>query len=313
MLLAQLRSVVGEVDLARTERPGHAIELAAGAAARRRQLVICYGGDGTLSEIAHGLLGGAATPRDPASLPRIALVAAGTGSDFGRGMGIPDDRHGALAVIAGGGERVIDAGWARFLGHGGPAQRVWLNVLSAGLGGHVDRYTAAAPSALPGRLAYAQATLRAIVTCRRVAVRCQAQLADGGALDTTLNAYAIMVCNGSTFGAGMRIAPMARADDGLLEIVTVETRSKLRMLLRLGTVYTGRHLQQPGIAHFRCRQVTLTPVALAGTEDRRSAGLRRGAGVFPLDVDGDPLGDIPLAIGILPQALRIAVPSGQPS
>jgi len=159
-----------------------------------------------------------------------------------------------------------------------------------------DRYTAAAPAILPGAAAYAQATLRAIVACRRVPIRCRAVFPDGSRAEKVLRAYAVVICNGTTFGAGMRVAPMARPDDGLLEVVTVETASKLRMLLRLSTVYRGLHLTQPGIAHFSCRQLTLTPLSEFG-------------GPFPLDVDGDALGEIPVNVRILPAALRIGVPA----
>jgi len=119
---------------------------------------------------------------------------------------------------------------------------------------------------------------------------------DGSRAEKVLRAYAVVICNGTTFGAGMRVAPMARPDDGLLEVVTVETASKLRMLLRLSTVYRGLHLTQPGIAHFSCRQLTLTPLSEFG-------------GPFPLDVDGDALGEIPVNVRILPAALRIGVPA----
>lgn len=294
-LIEGLRAGLGAVDVACTQRPGHASELASSAHAQRRPLVICFGGDGTLSEIAHGLLGGGTAPPPAASLPRLGLIAAGTGSDFGRGLGLPATPRESVAVIAGGAERSIDAGWATFRDREGHStRRVWLNVLSAGLGGYVDRYTVAAPALLPGRVAYAQATLRAIVRCDRVALRCRAQFADGNCAEKQLNAYAVVVCNGTTFGAGMRVAPMARPDDGLLEVITVETASKLRMLLRLSTVYGGRHLRQPGIAHFSCRSLSLTPSA--------------GATTFPLDVDGDALGDVPVEIGLLPRALRLRVP-----
>jgi len=134
-----LRAALGDVDVACTQRPGHASELAA-AAARHRRLIVCFGGDGTLSEIAHGLLlGGGDVPPAAASLPLLALVPSGTGSDFGRGLGLPSSTRDSLAVIAGGGERLVDAGWAEFAAGNSAKRRIWLNVLSAGLGGYVDR------------------------------------------------------------------------------------------------------------------------------------------------------------------------------
>jgi diacylglycerol kinase (ATP) len=313
-LLEPLRQSLGDIDVALTTHAGHATALA--AAASRRSLVISLGGDGTLSEVVNGLLGGVASPPPAASLPRLGIVAAGTGGDFGRAVGIPARFQDYVAAVASGAERTVDVGWARFTDSvGKPAQRLWVNVLSAGIGGLVDRYTAAAPALLPGRLAYAQATLRAIVACRRVPLRCRAVLPDGTSAERVLNAYAVAVCNGSSFGAGMRVAPMAQPDDGLLEVITFETATKLRMALRLTTLYAGRHLRQPGVAHFTCRSLSLEairPWEHGHPHDgrRRPPATRPSLGLFPLDVDGDALGDVPLEVGLLPQALRVCAPAG---
>ena len=99
----------------------------------------------------------AAVPR-PRSLPALGIVGTGTGGDFGRSLGIPHELGAYLAALRGGRERAVDVGWARFTGlDGRPVERYWINVLSAGIGGLVDRYTAAAPAFLGGRVAYAQA------------------------------------------------------------------------------------------------------------------------------------------------------------
>jgi len=313
-LLEPLRRALGDIDVALTTHTGHATELAAAAA--RRSLVVSLGGDGTLSEVVNGLLGGAQSPPAAASLPRLGIVAAGTGGDFGRALGIPARFQDYVAAVAGSAERTVDVGWARFTdGAGQPTRRLWINVLSAGIGGLVDRYAAAAPALLPGRIAYAQATLRAIVACRRVPLRCRTLLPDGRSAERVLNAYAVAVCNGSTFGAGMRVAPMAQPDDGLLEVITFETATKLRMALRLTTLYAGRHLRQPGVAHFTCRSLSLEPIRPWETGhrpdgQRRPAAAPPSLGLFPLDVDGDALGDVPLEVGLLPRALRVCVPAG---
>lgn len=101
----------------------------------------------------------------------------------------------------------------------------------------------------------------------------------------------------------MNIAPMARPDDGLLEVIAFETRTRLRLIRRFQTVYSGAHLREPGITHFTCRAVQLEPAAPA------AAGARPRAGRFPLDVDGDALGDVPLSVGITPGALRVRAPA----
>ncbi|HJW76522.1 MAG TPA: hypothetical protein VJ787_12800, partial [Thermoleophilia bacterium] len=211
-------------------------------------------------------------------------------------------------------------GRARFATDGGTEERFWVNVLSAGIGGLVDIYSAAAPSWLGGRIAYGAAALSGIVTCPRVTLRCRSVLPDGSPDERFLHAHAVAVCNGHTFGGGMSIAPMARCDDGLLEVVSFETNTKLQLIRRFGTVYRGTHVLEPGVNHFTCRALELTPVAVEGRplatsqEPTQAADSRLDTpgrprrrslkhGLFPLDVDGDARGDVPVRIDVLPGAL----------
>jgi YegS/Rv2252/BmrU family lipid kinase len=307
--LAGIRGAVGEVDVAETARRGDAAALAAAAARDRRLLVIGLGGDGTLDEIVNGMLpgapGSAAPGGDPSLLPTLGIVGTGTGGDYGRSLGIPHELGAYFTALKDGADRAVDVGWARFPDHSGrPVERHWINVLSAGVGGLVDRYTAAAPSYLGGRLAYGQATVRAIFTCRRVRLRCTYVDPAGERRETSVHAHAVCICNGRTFGGGMAIAPMARPDDGLLEVVVFQTRTRWRLIRKLGTVYKGTHLLEPGVDHFTCTEIELRPEARSRRTPR--------AGLFPLDVDGDALGDVPVAAGLTRGALRVRAPQPPP-
>ena len=307
--LAGIRDAVGQVDVSETRRRGDATAFGAAAARDGRPLVIGLGGDGTLDEIVNGMLGtrgrpSGATPgsaTDSFALPALGIVGTGTGGDFGRSLGIPHELGAYFAALEDGAERAVDVGWARFPDlDGRPVERYWINVLSAGVGGLVDRYTAAAPAFLPGPVAYGQATLRAIVACRRVRLRCRYVDAGGGRRELPVHAHAVAICNGRTFGGGMNIAPMATLDDGLLEVVVFQTRTRWRLVGRLGTVYKGTHILEPGVDHFTCREIEMRP------EERPRRRPRRG--LFPLDVDGDALGDVPVTAGVARTALRVRAP-----
>jgi diacylglycerol kinase family enzyme len=307
-VLEALRTEVGPVDVAVTTSAGAASGLAERAALERRPLLVSVGGDGTLSDVADGVMrarrrlapDGAAAGAD--LLPALGLIATGTGADFGHTLGIAPRVEACLAAIAGGGERAIDVGVAHFAGPGGHlVERFWLNVLSAGVGGLVDRYAAAAPRVLGGRVAYGQAALRGIVVCRRVRLRCRIGLPDGGHEERVLDSHAVAVCNGTTFGGGMRIAPMARPDDGLLEVVAFETRTRWRLVGRFLTVYAGTHTEEPGVSHFSCRSLSMEPADPPARRPR--------SGLFPLDVDGEALGDVPVTVELVERALRIRVPA----
>jgi diacylglycerol kinase family enzyme len=118
-----------------------------------------------------------------------------------------------------------------------------------------------------------------------------------------VHAHAVAVCNGRTFGGGMNIAPMAKLDDGLLDVVVFQTRTRWRLVGRLTTVYKGTHILEPGVDHFACRELEMRPEA-------RPPGRPR-AGLFPLDVDGDALGDVPVTAGVARAALRVRAPQSQ--
>ena len=304
-LLSALRDALGEIDVVTTAGARQATDLAAAAAGARRPLVISVGGDGTLHEVVNGLMRAReARPGAPvpaAALPALGVIATGTGGDFGRALGIAPRMEDYLRAVAGGHERAVDVGQARFTGtDGGPVERYWINVLSAGVGGLVDRYAAGAPAVLGGRIAYAQAAMRGIVMCRRVRLRCRVTRPDGDDVERLLDSHAVAVCNGTTFGGGMRIAPMARPDDGLLEVIAFETRTRWRLVGRFLTVYAGTHTSEPGVHHFTCRALRLEPLD--------PPALPPGAGVFPLDVDGEALGDVPLEVSLIEHALRVRAP-----
>jgi diacylglycerol kinase (ATP) len=311
-LLAPLREALGELDVAPTERPDHGRELAAAAVREGRALVISLGGDGTLNEVVNGLMD-AAAGRPAALLPRLGVVATGTGGDFGRSLSVPHHLEAYVAAIASGREQPLDVGVVRFTGPGGAAlTRHWINVVSGGIGGLVDLYKAAAPRWMNGRLAYGQAALRGIVTCPRVTLRCRAVLPDGSAHERLMHTHAVAVCNGHTFGGGMLIGPQARPDDGLLQVVSFETSTKLLLVRRFLTVYRGTHLQEEGVHSLICRSVELTPVDDRDDHRRGNRGAAGGRGwgagrhgLFPLDVDGDARGDVPLAAELLPGALLV--------
>jgi diacylglycerol kinase family enzyme len=308
--LAGVRDAVGAVDVAETARRGDAAALAAAAARDGRPLVVGLGGDGTLDEIVNGMLPTATrtitAAADPALLPALGIVGTGTGGDYGRSLGIPHELGAYFATLKDGADRAVDVGWARFPDLSGrPVDRRWINVLSAGVGGLVDRYTAAAPKYLGGRLAYGQATVRAIFTCRRMRLRCSYVDPGGERREKSVHAHAVCICNGRTFGGGMEIAPMARLDDGLLEVVVFQTRTRWRLIGKLGTIYKGTHILEPGVDHFSCTEIQLRPEARPQRTPR--------AGLFPLDVDGDALGDVPVAAGLTRGALRVRAPQPPPA
>lgn len=289
---SHVRSVIegrmGSVDARATERPGHAIEIAREAAREGRPLVIAVGGDGTLHEVANGVL-------DAGCDTALGYVGQGTGGDFRRTLGVEHRLDRYVDALARGSERRLDAGKVTFHSRNGSACSRWfVNVLSVGVGGLVDQHVARTTRAFGGTAAYFWAGLRAIASCQRARLTCTRTL-DGRRDVLEFEAYLVAICNGRFFGSGMHVAPMADVQDGRLEVIAMDAPSKMAFAAFSRTIYRGAHLSAPGVKHFACDRISIDLVG------------ERAREVFLLDVDGEPLGAPPLEVEIVPGALRVRV------
>jgi len=286
-LRATIERALGEVDVVMTERSQHGIELAAQGAREGRSLVIAVGGDGTFSEVVNGVM-----RAGKASGCHVALIGQGTGGDFRKTLGIEHRLDRYLEAIASKRTRTLDVGKAKFRDTttNASVERWFINILSAGMGGLVDQYVATGSRALGPTAAYFVASTKALVRSRAGHLRC---LVDGGAEPVRLRSYMIAICNGQYFGSGMHIAPMAKVDDGVFEVVSMDAPSKLAFAAFSQKIYKGTHLRSEHVKHFACKRITLD----LENEDARDR--------FLLDIDGEPLGGLPLEIEVLPGAITL--------
>jgi diacylglycerol kinase (ATP) len=282
-----LRSELGAVDILFTSRTGEGAELARQAAQRGAELVVALGGDGTVSEVAAGLLGAAEDLGAEEAPCALGYLPCATGGDLRRTLGCPEELREAARAIASAGERRLDAGRIEYTGFDGRARRgYFLNVASAGLSGLVDHLVNDSPKALPGRAAFLLASLRATARYKNPAVRIR--LDDRPSEERRL--YVLAVANGGYFGGGMHIAPEAEIDDGQLEVVTLGDLSRLEALRVGARIYRGEHLTLPKVHAARARTVRAEPV------DPEAKVL--------LDVDGETPGRLPATWTVLPGAVR---------
>lgn len=138
-----------------------------------------------------------------------------------------------------------------------------------------------------GKIAFQVAVLQAVVQYRNTAVRWRVD--DGPWQQATMKITA--VCNGRHFGGGMRIAPDAAIDDGLLDCIVIGDVSTTTLVRKLPKVYRGEHLSLSEVSASRGRRLTAEPVDT-------------GADV-PLDIDGEAIGQLPATFEVLPGALRV--------
>ena len=223
----------------------------------------------------------------------MGLINVGTGGDFRRSLAIEAGVEHCLEALTSGRERLVDVGRASFRATDGrPVQQYFVNVLSAGLGGLVDRYIDRMPTFIGGRVGYYLASIGAVIVSKEQPL--QARITwQGATREEIIPAYLVAICNGRWFGGGMDVAPMALPDDGRLEVVTVTAPSKPYLADRVRGVYTGRHLQEPTVHHFSCE----------GLELRLEQEIAESR--FFLDVDGEALGSLPLRVQVMPRRLRV--------
>ncbi|WP_394823785.1 diacylglycerol/lipid kinase family protein [Pendulispora albinea] len=284
-MLAPIEAALGPVQSSFTERTGHAIELARDAARAGAPFIVAVGGDGTFNEVVNGVLS-SGFPEVP-----VAIIGQGTGGDFLRVLGVEHRLDRYLAAITSGRTRRIDVGRARYTTHEGtPGERYFVNILSAGMGGLVDQYVASTSRALGGKAAYFGSSLRALARCREGRLRTSLSL-NGETSEHRIATYMIAICNGRYFGSGMKVAPMAEIDDGRFEVVSIGGASKVAFAMTSQRIYKGEHLGKPGVQHLPCDKIFMD----LENEDARS--------VFLIDLDGEPVGVLPLEIDLVPQAL----------
>ncbi len=313
-LVPAVERALGPVDLVQTERPGHAIEIAQAAAKEGRARLLAAGGDGTVHEVANGILlaeqAALATGGDVVDAT-LGIIGRGTGGDLARTLGIRHElegMNGYLGAISRGRVRAIDVGRARYDDDDGSHERFFVNILSAGLSGLVVRRMAKVNRALGPAVTYFNTSVRALLEARRAHLRVHYtpwssggnSVTDEALPERTFDSYMVAICNGRYFGAGMHVAPMADPADGRFDVVSIDATSKLAFFNNARRIWSAGHMGRPGVTHFACRHLRLE-LALdeQGTAGR---GVRER---FVNDIDGEPLGGLPLEILLIPQALRI--------
>lgn len=215
--------------------------------------VIAIGGDGTNHALINALA--ALNARNPDATPMIyGNLPVGTGRDWARGLGIPfRDVDAAADWIAGATPQPVDIGRVVYDGQ----QRYFLNIASAGISGDIATQVNSIRKRRPWT--FLQQTVLALL--RYAPEKVHIALDGAGWYDG--NAYLLAVANGSTFGRGMRIAPEAKPNDGLFDVILVKGMSRPRILMAFEQVYRGAHLTHPRVQHGRAQSVRIeTPAPL---------------------------------------------------
>lgn len=272
--VVQQQSAGHSVDVLVTGAKGDARKFA--AAAGKADLLIAAGGDGTLNEVVHGLM-----DLSEAARPALGIVPLGTANDFATGCGIPPKPEEALALCMKGEGVPIDIGKAN--------EHWFLNAASVGFGAEVTATTSPELKRLLGQAAYT--VMGAILAINVHHYRGRLILPDR---EITGSGPMAIVGNGRQTGGGIQLAPRARIDDGLLDVLVV------RQIPAMALLTAARELQELSpdgeyIAYWQ------TPWAEVYPEES-----------IPVSLDGEPMSFSSVRYEAVPRAIRLIVPPDCP-
>lgn len=237
-----------------TAYAGHAETIAREAAAGGAKTVVAIGGDGTVLEVVRGLYGTAAA---------LGIIPAGTGNDVVKMLGIPRDPPEALQHMLHHPPRALDAGRIN--------ESLFLNVCGTGFDVVVLEYALSAKRYVRGMLPYLWGVLRTIVSYQPARVT----IAMDEEAPFTQSVLLLAVANGRFIGGGMEVAPDARPDDGLFDLIIVDHMPRWRMPFHLPKLLTGRIRDIPGTKYLKCRQVTMEGVNMRVNVDGEIVPMER--------------------------------------
>ena len=252
-----------------TTGPGSATAIAAEAAEQGVNLVVAAGGDGTLSEVLNGLVG---------TQTQLGVIPLGTGNDFARTVGIGTELSKAVLTLFYGNPLQVDVGRTQ--------GRYFLNVAGCGFDAVCAERVNKGYRNLRGTAAYVAAVYQSLIKFQPTQMRLTL---DGETRDVC--AMLCAVANAQSYGGGMRIAPKARLNDGLLDVCLVTAGSKWQFVKAFPRVYKGTHITHPDVVMLRAKEIRIE----SETD-------------LPILVDGEIVGTTPAEFTVSPHAVTIMTP-----
>jgi YegS/Rv2252/BmrU family lipid kinase len=248
------------------------------------EMVVAVGGDGTINEVANGFFENG-KPINPEAV--LGILCVGTGGDFIKTMQIPREPQLAVKRLLGKATKAIDIGKCTFIDHfGNKVSRVFVNIADIGVGGEtVERINRKARKRT-GKVAYFASSLVSLLQYKNKKMRIR--IDDHFEQERVVSL--LVVANGQFFGGGMRIAPEAKVDDRLFDVVIVGDIGTATFLANLSKLYAGTILTHPQVELHRGAHVTVSSAKRA-----------------LLDLDGEQPGVAPVEFTLMPAALRVKV------
>lgn len=265
-----LKKKFSNYDVIFTERPGHATEIARKASSEGYEIVAACGGDGTLNEVINGLV---------ETGIKAAFVPLGTGSDFGKTIGVRDVET-SIETLLEGKSKKMDVGRATFDDSG--ESRFFMNVLEIGFGARVMEYVNSHEKG--GRYTFILGVFSVLRKLKAFNVTLET---DGKSETKTIE---IIVANGKYFGGGMLASPASSTDDGLLDLHILKPVSRLTTIFRLRNLMNGSYIEK-GFS----------------LESRITSARFQEKGIL-VEMDGEVVGKTPVSVSVVNEAINFIIP-----
>ncbi|MDK2953675.1 MAG: diacylglycerol kinase [Kosmotoga sp.] len=271
-----LENILGKFDVVFTESQEHAWKIAKKAEGYDR--VISVGGDGTLNEVVNGLIeGGHDIP--------VGIIGVGTGNDFIRTLGIPNNYPDMVKNALGNKFIECDLLYTEFTDFNGRVQKRYaVNVVGTGFDAAVTTRFNRLRFKFRGTFSYLMSFFIEFLVTGTYPLNLEI---DGRKLDT--EQFFMVFGNGKYFGGGMKICPLADPSDGKIDIVGITKMPKLKLFCHFPDVYKGEHLKVNPVLHNTGRVIKI-----------------EGKKETLIEMDGEVVGKLPMTIKIVDRALKIA-------
>ncbi len=286
LLSKKIQKIWGKSNFVFTQKPGDAIRQARLACEKGQRLIVAVGGDGTVHELVNGLLQAGASHISNLCL---GIISMGSGDDFVRTLNLPKDPLQALSVIQKKKTKKIDVIQVDFLNHKRKKEsRYCINLADFGLGGRVMQKVNVSSKFLGSQITYLFHAISTFFTFCPFSV----------VLETTEKNYHFhkmiigLVANGKYFGSGMCVAPEAKLDDGMMDLIMVEKMGIGDFFKMIPPLYKGEKIINESILRLKTRKFYVQPTS---------------AKLVYIELDGEQPGILPASFELIPKALNVCV------
>jgi YegS/Rv2252/BmrU family lipid kinase len=277
-----LHNIIGEVAADFTTQMGDATQLARRAIFDGYETIVAVGGDGTINEVINGFFENGRLLNPAACL---GIFSMGTGDDLVRSLATPKKLEDAAGRIHDQRVKKCDLGRLSCVGRDDrPMSRYFVNIADAGFGAKVAEMVSQSTKALGVSFAYLAGVLRTMAVYKNQSI--QIQVDETSAREGPVSS--VVVANGQYFGGGMWVAPQARIDDGLFDVVIIGDLRRREIVANIHKIYNGKLVDHPKVTCLRGKQIKLN----SSSEVR-------------IEADGEQAGKLPATFEILPSVINI--------